>query len=112
MSQPSEFELLDLATPYALDAISDVERADVERRLAQAPTAVSAAFYAEVRGVGETMAATSSATAVEPPPELRDRVLAAVTSHSDRRLRWRSTLLAAAAAVAIGLGGLGVGLAL
>jgi hypothetical protein len=36
-------------------------------------------------------------------------VLAAVASHSDRRFRWQSTLLAA---VAIGLAAVGVGLAL
>jgi anti-sigma-K factor RskA len=112
MSEPSDFELLELATPYALDAISDAERADIERRLAQASAAVCKAFDAEVREVRQTMAAMSTTTAIEPPVELRRRVLAAVASRSDRRFRWRSTILAAAAAVAIGLGALGVGLAL
>jgi anti-sigma-K factor RskA len=112
MSEPSDFELLELATPYALDAISDAERADIERRLAQAPAAVSKAFNAEVREVRETMAAMSTTTAIEPPVELRRRVLAAVAPRLDRRFRWRSTILAAAAAVAIGLSAVGVGLAL
>jgi anti-sigma-K factor RskA len=95
-----------------LDAISDAERADIERRLAQAPAAVSKAFNAEVREVRETMAAMSTTTAIEPPVELRRQVLAAVAPRLDRRFRWRSTILAAAAAVAIGLGAVGVGLAL
>jgi hypothetical protein len=54
----------------------------------------------------------STSTAIEPPVELRRRVLAAVASHSDRRFRWPSTILAAAAAVAIGLAAVGVELAL
>jgi anti-sigma-K factor RskA len=112
MNQPSDFELLELATPYALAAVSDTERTDIERRLAQAPRAIADAFYTEVRQVRETMAATSATTALEPPDELRGRVLAAVSQHPARRFRWRSTILAAAAAVAIGLGVLGVGVAL
>jgi hypothetical protein len=67
MSQPSDFELLELATPYALDAVTDAERADIERRLAEAPKAVADAFHKEVREVRETLAAMSSGTAVEPP---------------------------------------------
>jgi len=112
MSQPSDFELLELATPYALDAVSEDERADIERRLAQAPRAVAEAFYTEVRQVRETMAATSAATALEPSEELRGRVLAAVSPQRARRFPLRSMLLAAAAAVAIGLGVLGIGVAL
>jgi anti-sigma-K factor RskA len=112
MSQPSDFELLELATPYALDAVSDAERADIERRLAQAPRAVADAFYAEVREVRETMAAASARTALEPPDELRGQVLAAVSRQPARRFPWRSTILAAAAAVAIGLGVLGIGVAM
>jgi anti-sigma-K factor RskA len=112
MNQPSEFELLELATPYALDAVSDAERADIERRLSRAPQPVAEAFDTEVRAVRETMAAVSSATSVEPPAELRARVLAAVDSPPVRRVRWRSTLLAAAAALVIGLGAMGIGLSL
>ena len=37
MTEPTEFELLELATPYALNAISDTERAAIERQLAAAP---------------------------------------------------------------------------
>lgn len=110
MNQPSEFELLELATPYALDAVSDTERADIEQRLRRAPRSVAAAFDTEVRAVQETMAALSSATSVEPPAELRARVLSAVGSPPVRGMRWRSRLLAAAAALLIGAGAVGIGM--
>jgi anti-sigma-K factor RskA len=112
MNQPSEFELRELATPYALDAVSDTERADIERRLRRAPRPIAQAFHAEVRAVRQTMAAMSSATAVDPPAELRARVLSAADSPPPRRLRWRSTLLAAAASVLIAAGAMGIGLSL
>ena len=47
MTEPLESELLELATPYALDAVSDSERAAIETRVAQASAAV-AAFDDEV----------------------------------------------------------------
>jgi hypothetical protein len=79
MTEPSESELLELATPYALDAVSDSERAAIETRVAQASAAV-AAFDDEVRLIRETMAAVSASTPVEPPAALRGRLLASVTS--------------------------------
>ena len=110
MNQPSDFELLELATPYALDAVSDTERDDIERRLRRAPRPVAQAFETEVRAVQETMAAVSSTTSIEPPAELRARVLSAVSSPPVRRRPWRSTVLAAAAALLIGLGAVGIGM--
>ncbi len=59
-----------------------------------------------------TMTTMSSAAAVEPPADLRGRVLAAVESHRGHQFRWRPKLLAAAAVVIIGLGTLAVGLSL
>jgi anti-sigma-K factor RskA len=120
MTQPTD-DLTTLATPYALHAIPAAERADIERRIAAAPPDVARAFNDEVRTVRETMAVISAATAVEPPHDLRDRVLAeigaAVSTAPVVPLRpkarnWRATILAVAAAVVIGLGALGVGLSL
>ena len=108
MNQPAEFGLLELATPYALDAISDNERTAIEQRLSRASRAIARAFDTEVRAVQETMAAMSSATSIEPPAELRARVLSVAGSR--RRQPWRSTLLGAAAAVMIGAASLGVGM--
>ena len=118
MTQPLNPDLIALATPYALHALTDAELADVERQLAAAPPEVAAAFAAEVRAVRETMAVVSAATAVEPPAPLRDRLLATVSDDPVRQLsskratRWRTTILSAAAVLAIGLGALGVGIAL
>jgi anti-sigma-K factor RskA len=116
MTQPTE-DLITLATPYALHAMSASERADVDRRLAAAPADVAQAFADEVRAVREVMAELSASTAVEPPDGIRDRVLAEVRPAPVRELRprvkrWQAVAMAAAAAIAVGLGALGVGLVL
>ena len=117
MTEPTDPDLIALATPYALHAVPESELADIERQIAAAPVAVAQAFADEVRAVRETMAVVSAATAVEPPEALRDRLLTEVSTAPVVELRrkakpWRTTILAAAAALLIGLGGLGVGLAL
>jgi anti-sigma-K factor RskA len=119
MTEPSPPDLLDSATPYALHAVSETERADIEHGLLTAHHEVLRAFEDEVRAVRETMAALSAGTAVEPPEHLRERVLAAISSDNVRALRparpaprWRMIALAAAAALIVGVGALGVGLSL
>lgn len=113
-------DLLDLAVPYALHAVSEDERAAIESRLASAGLPVADAFYDEVRAVRETMALVSAASSAEPPPELRDRLLSAVAGDNVRTMpagrragnRWRTAVLSAAAALAIGLTAVGIGLSL
>jgi anti-sigma-K factor RskA len=112
MTEPTEFELLELATPYALHAVSDDERAAIDRQLAAAPPSVAEAFREEVRAVRETMTAVSAATAAEPPTRLRAAVVAAVQPDAGHRSRWRTALLAAAAAIVVGLAAFGAGIAL
>lgn len=120
MTEPMDSDLGALAAPYALDAISDSEREEVDRRLAAAPPAVAQAFAEEVRNVREAMAVVSAATAAEPPPQLRERLLAEVGGERvepvrqlrPRPTRWQKAALAAAAVVVVGAGALGVGLAL
>jgi anti-sigma-K factor RskA len=112
MTEPTEFELLELATPYALNAISETERAAIDRQLAAAPAAVADAFIDEVRAVRETMAVVSATTAAEPPAGLRAAVLAAARHGVERRSRWRAVILAAAAAIVVGLASFGAGIAL
>lgn len=120
---PIDSDLIDLAVPYALDAVSPDERADIDRRVAAARPFTADTFHAEVSAIREAMAAVSATTEVEPPAELRDRVLAAAAGDTVRTLpgrhsrpagnrRWRTALLSAAAAVIIGLGALGVGYSL
>lgn len=118
MTSPED--LLSLATPYALHALSDAEVDDIDRRLRDAPPGVAEEFSSEVRAVRETMAVIAEATAVEPPAELRAQVLAQIAGDNvqalrpaaRKRPRWTTSMLAAAAAVAVGLGAVGVGLAL
>ena len=74
----SSADLLDLAVPYALNALSDAERAEVEGLLADVGLAVADAFYDEVRAAREIMAVVSAAGAEEPPTELRDRLMSAI----------------------------------
>jgi anti-sigma-K factor RskA len=112
MTEPNPFELLELATPYALNAVSDSERAAIDRQLAAAPATVAGAFNDEVRAVRETMAVISAATAAEPPDRLRAAVLAGAQSDTARRSRWRTAVLAAAAAIVVALAAFGAGVAL
>ncbi|MGH3530966.1 MAG: anti-sigma factor [Mycobacterium sp.] len=112
MTEPTEFELVELATPYALHAVSDAERAAIDRRVEAAPAPVAAAFRDEVRAVRETMTAVSAATAAEPPTHLRAAVLSAVELDTPRHSRWRTAILAAAGAIVVGLSAFGVGIAL
>ena len=113
MTAPNDFELLELATPYALHAVTDSERADIDRQLAAAPVPVAAAFGDEVRAVRETMAVVSAATATEPPPQLRAAILALaepVNLEARRQSNWRTAAVAAAAAaVVVGAAAFGVG---
>lgn len=112
MTEPTEFELLEMATPYALHAIPEAERDDIDRQVAAAPAAVADAFHGQVRSVRETMAALSTATAAEPPEQLRAQVLSALPSPRSRRSRRRTVVLAAAAAIIVGLAAFGAGIAL
>src|ERR1700758_3922558 len=113
MTEPSDFELLELATPYALHAMSDEERANIDRRLAAAPSPVAAAFAADVRAVRETMAVVSAAPAAEPPAHLRGAILAPIKSVKTRdwhQLSWRTAaFVSAAAAIVVGAAAFGIG---
>ncbi len=61
-----------LTGAYALDALDGIERARFERHLARCGSCRE-----EVRGLRETAALLANATAIAPPPEMRQRVLAA-----------------------------------
>ena len=122
MTEPMNTDLVALATPYALHAMPEGERAETDRRIAAAPPAVARAFADEVQAVRETMAVLSAATAVEPPHDLRERVLAEIAGGDTvepaqvvemrpRIKRWQKAVLAAAAVLLVGAGALGVGLA-
>jgi anti-sigma-K factor RskA len=99
MTEPTDFELLELATPYALHAVSDIERVHIDRQLTASPASVATAFAEEVRKVRETMAVVSASTVAEPPAQLRAAVLALATPKPQKRQnRWRTTALISVAA--------------
>jgi anti-sigma-K factor RskA len=112
MTEPTGFDLLELATPYALNALSPGERISIDRQLARATGALANAFADEVRAVRETMAVVSAATVAEPPEHLRAALLAAVQRDTAARPRWRTAILAVAAAILVALAGFGAGIAL
>ena len=126
MTDTYDDELLELAVPYALHALPDDQRDDLESRLAKADLQVADAFYDEVRAVRETMAVVAAADAQRPRDDLRRQLLSAIDDDNVVPLRTtgsrqsspggssrrRMTALAAAAAVAIGLAAVGVGLTL
>ena len=61
-----------LTGSYALDALPDPERVEFERHLQHCPSC-----EAEVRGLRETAARLAMAQALQPPPGMEQRVLAA-----------------------------------
>ncbi|GAA4529073.1 anti-sigma factor [Amycolatopsis samaneae] len=108
-----------LTGAYALDAVSDLERAAFERHLADCATCTQ-----EVRELRETAARLGAASVIVPPPRLRESVLAEVAGTRQRppavgdgarRRRWPRGLaiavagVAAAAALVVGVLTAGLG---
>lgn len=104
-------EIHALSGAYAIDALDEHERAQFERHLADC-----ADCRAEVDSLRGAAASIADATAVTPPPQLRDDVLAAITkvrplpplprqhgAHGRGR-RFRGLLVAAAAVAVVGTG--------
>nr|WP_308210297.1 anti-sigma factor [Amycolatopsis iheyensis] len=113
-----------LAGAFALDAVSDIERAEFARHLEQCDSCAQ-----EVAELRATAARLGAAMAEEPPPEFKDRVMAAM--HATRQLpprtrpgaherprrsarapRWAVVVAAAAAVVGLAAGGVFGGIAL
>lgn len=110
MIESTDFELLSLATPYALYAVSAADTDDIDRQIAAAPAPVARAFAEQVRAVHEAMAVISQTTAVDPPATLRSSVIALIASPPADRSGWRTAVVAAAAAIVVGLTAFGVGI--
>jgi anti-sigma-K factor RskA len=113
-----------LAGAFAVDAVSEHERALFQRHLEQCESCAL-----EVRELRATAARLGAAVAEEPPPELKARVLAEIrvtrqqppnsapelgerSKGSARVPRWALTLVAAAAVVGLALAGVFGGIAL
>ena len=76
-------ELHLLTGSYALDALPDDEQAEFEKHLARCPSCAE-----EVRGLRETAARLAMATAIIPPPEMRERVARRRTAYQAAAPGW------------------------
>jgi anti-sigma-K factor RskA len=115
MAMTEAFEIHTLAGAYALDALTELERAGFARHVAVCPACAT-----EVAELTETAARLGAVTALTPPPGLRTRVLAEIAKTrqaTDRGpvrhapgnavQRWRRWTAAAAAAAVVAVGGVG-----
>jgi anti-sigma-K factor RskA len=113
MTEPTDLHTL--AGAYALDALTEIERAGFARHMAEC-----AACATEVAELAETAARMGAATALTPPPGLRSAVLAEISrtrqvrdnrpvrpTRADAAARWRGRSLIAAAAAILAVAGLG-----
>ncbi|BDU08606.1 anti-sigma factor [Nocardia cyriacigeorgica] len=82
---PDDHDLLDLAHAYALDAVSDAERASIEHRLRVCDPETRRAFDQIVGEVREAMGALSVLDAKAPPQELEARILEAIAERDAAR---------------------------
>jgi anti-sigma-K factor RskA len=109
-------ELLELAYPYALDAVSESERRSIVERLTATSAATAEAFARIVADTRETMAIVTAVDALEPPADLERRIFAAIDEHPraskdpsvQRAVRRRRLVRAAAAVAAVVIIGLGI----
>jgi hypothetical protein len=112
MSRPEQ-DAHTLAGAYAMDAIAEPDRVRFERHLAGCQECTQ-----EVASLREATARLAGATAISPPPELKERVMAAAAAirqqppvtepqaaprpwYARRRVRIRLAVAVAAAAVAV-----------
>ncbi|WP_370948479.1 anti-sigma factor domain-containing protein [Amycolatopsis sp. cg5] len=110
-------EVHTLAGAYALDAVTDLERAAFTRHLAHCPTCAR-----EVAGFRETAARLGTAMSALPSTRLRSRVLTEIAEtrqlppspeiESPERRSWRTRVVIAVAAIAAAVSlvaGIGIG---
>lgn len=109
-------ELLDLAYPYALDALSEADSDAIERLLDQADERSAAQFRATVRALRDTLAHMSVVDAVPAPPNVEAAIMRALddrpatvtvlAEHTGRarRRRWLAAVAAAIVAIGVGVG--------
>ncbi|MGW1739639.1 anti-sigma factor [Nocardia sp. NPDC001965] len=84
-------DLLDLAVPYALDAVAAAEGTEIEQRLRTADAETARRFDDTVRDVREAMAALSVLDAQMPPARIEARILAALDRAPGARSDVRQT---------------------
>jgi anti-sigma-K factor RskA len=106
----SAADLLDLAYPYALDSLDEIERLRIEHRLEDVDEATAAEFTATVYDLREVLASLTVLDAITPSPEVENSLLRALdeslaAERRPARRRWRGRLgwLVTAAAVIVAI---------
>lgn len=73
----AEGRLLELAELYALDAVTEQERASIEAHLSAAPDALRHSFHERVRQAREALTVSfAAAEEIEPPEDLLQKIMA------------------------------------
>lgn len=72
----AEGRVLELAELYALDAVTEQERASIEAHISAAPDALRTSFDERVRQAREALTVTFAAGEIEPPEDLFQRIMA------------------------------------
>ncbi|MBF6177813.1 anti-sigma factor [Nocardia otitidiscaviarum] len=108
MSDPHDTDLLELAYPYALDALTEGERGAVEHALDTADPAVAEGFRDMVRDIRETVAAMTVVDAIPAPAHLEGALQRALDTGAPRltmlrRARRRSLWWVAAAVMLVAI---------
>ena len=89
--------VLELAELYALNALSDQERAEIDYFLASSAASVQAEFADRLRLARETIATAYGSVEAEPPSSLFDRISAQISAGSAPQALAEPPLAAAAA---------------
>ena len=75
--------VVEWAEIYALDAVSDAERAQIDDHLATCPETTKAAFYHRLRRGRETLTLAYGHLEAQPPADLRDAILDRLPARRD-----------------------------
>ncbi|MFC8527632.1 anti-sigma factor domain-containing protein [Nocardia sp. NPDC057227] len=95
--EPARPDLLDLAYPYALDAVAEIERRHIDDRVRAADSATAAEFIALVHGVREAMALVGALDSRRPPAHLEHAVLRAIDAAVSGAVRTATDAVATSA---------------
>ncbi len=80
----AEGRVLELAEVYALNAVSEEERANIEVYVSAAPDPLRRSFEERVRQARETLTATYALEEVEPPADLLSKIMARLPEQATR----------------------------
>jgi len=78
----AEGRVLELAELYALDAVTEQERASIDAHISAAPDALRHSFHERVRQAREALTASFAAEEIEPPEDLLQKIMARLPANA------------------------------